>query len=100
VAIFIKLFWQNLQDYQHISLSCDSGYTATSLNYTGKSFMKSTPVANLIKLFWHNLGCYWYIALSFDSDYATRGVNYSCKKYYEMNTWSFHKIGDSKILDR
>ncbi len=50
VANFTKPFWHNLRCYRHIAVSYDSGYTAKSINYADKSFIKLTPVANNIKL--------------------------------------------------
>ncbi len=54
------------------------------VKYSGKSFMKSTPMTNFIKLLWSNLRFYWHIALSFDSGYAARGINYTEKSFMKL----------------
>ncbi len=61
MANFIKPFWHNLCNYEHIALGFDLGYATRGINNTKKGFMKLPPGIKIIKLFeliWVSLRVY------------------------------------------
>jgi hypothetical protein len=55
VAIHKTFFQCNLCRYQHIALSCDSGYTTRGINYAEKSFMKWKGINHKQSARWQRL---------------------------------------------